>query len=101
MDIRFSSDFRGVRRGFTLDVQSIPCSDRANYPQLDKECSTAMNPVDAANGDCGNRRVIVADGRYLRDAFIINRTEKDFNYWEDGCRDWRIISLGNWVNILF
>ena len=99
VDVRFSSDFRETRTGFTLDVRSIPCSDRANFQQLDEESS--MNPGDTANGDCGDRQVVVAAGKELRDALIINRTEKDIDYWKDPCRDWTITTDENQVNLLF
>ena len=33
VNARFTSDYSVRRSGFTLDVQSIPCSDRENFPQ--------------------------------------------------------------------
>ena len=84
---KFTSDFSVTRSGFTLDVQSISCADRENYPQHDY-CAVSVQEVQLATGD-------------EQQGALITDTESDGNYPDNACQTWNIITDESQVHLLF
>ena len=59
VDVRFTSDSSERRTGFTLDVRSIPCSDRVIHPQIEDE--EPGEPCDDGTAE----DVVIAAGEVL------------------------------------
>ena len=113
VNARFTSDLSIRRSGFTLDVQSIPCADGENFPQVDD-----FNPADVYtgsgaypeypygnpnysgnNGGCDEsvEEVELAARQFLQGA-LVSDTESDGNYSNNACQTWNIITEENKVN---
>ena len=116
MNARFTSDHSVRESGFALDVQSIPCSDRANYPQYeifnpqDVYSSTTSYPEytegiengSGNNGGCDDsaQQVVIAPGEVFYGA-LISDTVFDGNYPNHACQNWKIIADQDQVHVLF
>ena len=116
VNARFTSDLSVRRSGFTLDVHSIPCSDRANFPQHDDfnpqdvYSSTTSYPeytegngnYSGNNGGCDDsaQEVQIPTGETLQGALVTD-TENDGNYPNHACQTWNIIADENQVHVLF
>ena len=83
--VTFTSDSMGRRLGFKLDVRSVPCTDRENYP---------------ATRSCGEpvQEVMVAAGEVL-EGFIVHPLGPFGRYPDDVCKEWSIITDDNKVQI--
>ena len=115
VNARFTSDNSVRRSGFTLDVQSIPCSDRENFPQHgdfnphDVYFSTTPYPeytegngnYSGNNGGCDEsaEEVVIAARQVLQGA-IVTDTENDGQYPNNACQNWNIIIDENQVDIM-
>ena len=116
MNARFTSDYIVRRSGFTLDVQSIPCSDCENFPQHgdfnphDVYSSTTSYPeytegygnYSGNNGGCDDsaQEVHIPTGETHYGALITD-TENDGNYPNHACQNWNIIADENQVHVFF
>ena len=94
VDVKFKSDESITDSGFTLDVRSIPCSDRAIYPQVEDE-----EPGDPCD-DSIAQEVMIAAGEVIEDA-LITVTESGGNYSNSACQDWNIMAEENQVQFVF
>ena len=114
VNARFTSDYSVRRSGFTLDVQSIPCSDRENFPQHDDfnphdvYSSTTSYPeytegngnYSGNNGGCDeSAEEVVIAARQLLQGAIVTDTENDGQYPNHACQNWNIIADENQVDI--
>ena len=81
VDVTFTSDYKGRRSGFSLDVRSTLCA----WPDF---CD---DPVE---------EVVVAANETLEGA-IVTHTEEDGLYPNNACQDWKIITDENQVYIVF
>ena len=116
VNARFTSDYIVRRSGFTLDVQSIPCSDCENFPQHgdfnphDVYSSTTSYPeytegygnYSGNNGGCDDsaQEVHIPTGETHYGALITD-TENDGNYPNHACQNWNIIADENQVHVFF
>ena len=116
VNARFTSDLSVRRSGFTLDVQSIPCSDRENFPQHgdfnphDVYSSTTSYPeytegnenYSGNNGGCDeSTQEVQLAARQVRQGAIVTDTESDGLYPNNACQNWNIIGEENQVHIMF
>ena len=116
VNARFTSDYSVRRSGFTLDVQSIPCSDRENFPQHDDfnphdiyssttsypEYTEGYGNYSGNNGGCDDsaQEVHITTAEILQGALVTD-TENDGNYPNHACQNWNIIADENQVHVLF
>ena len=107
VNARFTSDYSVRRSGFTLDVQSIPCSDHENFPQHgdfnphDVSSSTTSYPeYTEGYGGCDDsaQEVHIPTGETHYGALITD-TENDGNYPNHACQNWNIIADENQVHV--
>ena len=110
VNARFTSDLSVRRSGFTLDVHSIPCSDRENFPQhgdfnpQDVYSSTTSYPeytegngnYSGNNGGCDDSaEEVVITARQVLQGAIVTDTENDGQYPNNACENWNIIADEN------
>ena len=88
VDVKFKSDETITDSGFTLDVRSIPCSDRAIYPQVEDE----DDPCD----DRTAQEIVIASGEVL-EGTLVTDTVNDGNYSNNACQNWNIMTDENQV----
>ena len=113
VNAKFTSDFSVRRNGFTLDVESIPCSDRANYPEEadfnphDFYSNTTSYPeytdgnYSGNNGGCDDSaQEVVLVARQVLQAALITDTESDGHYPNHACQNWNISTDENQVDTI-
>ena len=98
VNVSFTSDDVTTRSGFTLDVQSISCADRPQYPQ---QINYLMDwdPYDSDyNYGCvqSAQEVVVAGGEVLQGA-LVSDTGHDGKYPNNACQNWNIRTDENQV----
>ena len=84
VDVRFTSDSSGRMSGFTLDVQSIPCSERESFPEHGEPC----DPQE-----------VVISAWEVQQGALVTDTGNDGNYINHACQNWNIIADENQVYI--
>ena len=77
VNVRFTSDYRVTISGFRLDVQSIPCIVRENYPHL------------ATSLGCDEHEVQLSAGE-VQHGVLASETVNLGNYPNDACQNWNI-----------
>ena len=109
VNVRFTSDYTITRSGFTLDVQSISCADRPQYPQQgDNDHHTTSAYPDFTDGnpnysennggcDVSVQQIELAARQFLQDA-LVSDTGSDGLYSNNACQNWHIITDENKVN---
>ena len=86
VNAKFTSDDSVRESGFTLDVQSIPCSDRDTYPQ------------HSVCDDYG-QGLNIAPGEVLQ-AALVTDTDDDGNYPNNACQNWYIVANEDQVHVM-
>ena len=97
VDVRFTSDYSVTRSGFGLNIRSIPCTERDNFPETVIGTESAEEYSDC---DDSVHEVPIAAGEVLEGAIVTN-TESDGNYSNNACQQWNIIAGENEVHMLF
>ena len=88
VNVEFTSDDIYRYKGFMLDVQSISCADRKNYPHPeDFNCHESV------------QEVLVATDQFLHGVLVVD-TESDGLYPNHACQNWNIITDENRVYYL-
>ena len=83
VNVRFTSDRSWTMRGFSLDVQSISCADRSQYPQYNA-CDESVHEVQLAEDE-------------VQQGALVTNTQSDGNYPNNACQNWNIIADENQV----
>ena len=94
VDVRFTSDSSFRYSGFGLNIRSIPCTDRENFPETE-----STEEFGGWNYGCDTQEVHIAAGEVLEDAIVTN-TESDGNYPNNACQEWNIIGDENQVYMI-
>ena len=97
MDVKFTSDSSVTRSGFRLNIRSIPCGDRDNFPET--ESTEEYSGFGGMNHGCDVQEVHIATEEVLEGTIVTN-TESDGNYPNYACQQWNIIGDENQVCVL-
>ena len=92
MIVRFTSDLSITSSGFSLDVRSISCADREQYPE------TGNQQEYEDHGSCDAEEVQIGAGDVLQDA-LVTHTDSDGEYPNHACQEWSINTDENQVYI--
>ena len=101
VDVRFTSDPIISGTGFGLNIKSIPCTERDNFPETDVNTQSTEEPTPGygeMNHGCDEsaQEVQIAAGEVLEGAIVTN-AESDGYYPNYACQQWNIIASENEV----
>ena len=90
--VRFTSDWGITSSGFSLDVRSISCADREQYPE------TGNQQEYEDHGSCDAEEVVIATGEEQQSA-LVTHTDSDGYYPNHACQEWSINTDDNQVYV--